>query len=83
MATTWASSSRGNDCNEFDDDDNDDDGGNDNKFLHKIANYGPALSLMAVAAATAAMEKQQRWHSTKIEESPDILCPDGHCRHRK
>ena len=43
-ATTWASSSRGNDCHEFDDDTNDDDGGDDDDFFHEIANYGPAPS---------------------------------------
>ena len=41
MATTWASSSRGDDCKEFDNDDDNDDGGNDDEFFHEIANYGP------------------------------------------
>ena len=55
-ATTWASSSCGDDCNKFDDDNDEDDGGNDNEFFHKIANYGPAPSLTVVAAATAATD---------------------------
>ena len=60
-ATTWASSSRGDDCNEFDDDDDNDNGGNDNEFFHKIANYGPApSSMVAVAAMVAAVNKARR-----------------------
>ncbi len=55
-ATTWASSSRGDNCNEFDNDDDDDNGGNDVEFIHEIANYGPAPSLTAVAATTAATD---------------------------
>ena len=58
-ATTWASSSRGDDCDEFNDDDDDDDddgGGDDDKFFREIANYSPALSLTAAAAATAATD---------------------------
>ena len=54
--TTWASFSRGNDCNKFDDDNDNDDGGNDDEFFHKIANYGPAPSSTAAAAATAATD---------------------------
>jgi hypothetical protein len=46
-ATTWASSSRKDNCDEFDDDNNDDGGGDDNKFFHEIANYGPTPSLTA------------------------------------
>ena len=46
-ATTWASSSCGDDCDKFDNDDNDDDGGNDDEFFHEIANYGPAPSSTA------------------------------------
>ena len=46
-ATTWASSSRSNDCDKFDNDDNDDESGNDNEFFNEIANYGPAPSLTA------------------------------------
>ncbi len=55
-ATTWASYSRGDDCDEFDDDDNDNNGGNDDKFFHEIANYGPTPFSMAAAAATAATD---------------------------
>ena len=55
-ATTWASSSRGDDCDKFNDDNNDDDGGNDNEFFHEIANYYPAPSLMVAAAATASTD---------------------------
>ena len=55
-ATTWASSSRGNDCDEFDNDYNDDKGGDDDKFFHEIANYGPAPSLRATAATTTATD---------------------------
>ena len=54
--TTWASSSRGDNCNEFDDVNNDDDGSNDDKFFHEIANYRPAPSLTAAAAATTATD---------------------------
>ncbi len=54
MATTWASSYRGDDWDKFDNDNDDDNGGNDDEFFHKIANYGPALSSTAVAAPSAA-----------------------------
>ena len=46
-ATTWASSSRRDNCDKFDDDDDDDDGGNDDEFFCKIANYGLAPSSTA------------------------------------
>ena len=47
MATTWASSFCGDDCNKFDDDKDDDDGGDDDEFFHEIANYGLAPSSTA------------------------------------
>ena len=55
-ATTWASSSRGDNCDKFNNDDDDDDGGDDDEFFHEIANYGPTPSSTAVAAATAATD---------------------------
>ncbi len=55
-ATTWASYSRGNNWDEFNDDNNDDDGGNDNKLFQEIANYGPAPSSTAAAAVAVATD---------------------------
>ncbi len=55
-ATIWASSSRGDGCDKFDNDNKDDDGSNDDEFFHKIANYSPAPSLMAAAAVTVATD---------------------------
>ena len=55
-ATTWASSSRGDNCDKFNNDDYDDDGDNDDEFFQEIANYSPAPSLTAVAATTAATD---------------------------
>ncbi len=39
-ATTWASSSRGDNCNKFDSDDDNDNGGYGDEFFCEIANYG-------------------------------------------
>ena len=55
-ATTWAFPSRNNKCDEFDNDSNDNNGSDDDKFFHKIANYGPAPSLTVTAAATVATD---------------------------
>ena len=56
MATTWESSPRGNNCDEFDNDNDNDNGGNDDKFFHEIANHGPAPSSTAAPATTAATD---------------------------
>jgi hypothetical protein len=55
-ATTWASSSRVDYCDNFGDDEDNDDGGDDDEFFHEIANYGLAPSSTAAAAATAATD---------------------------
>ena len=79
-ATTWASSSRGDDCDKFD---NDNDVDNDDEFFHEIANYGPAPSLTVAAAATAATN--DGGGSSQRSEKKLLLSfrPDGHPRHRE
>ena len=62
-ATTWASSSRGNDCDkfdddEFDDDDDDNDDNDDDEFFHEIANYSPARQVSLFSFfSTASMAR--------------------------